>query len=521
MKSRNVFHSLIILATLTVVGCPSPPPELPAGPWVHWLRFAQASDMHITDDESPARGVRIEPLVTEAWRPQEAYTTQVLDATVRALNEYHAAGQKSGLPLDFVLFTGDVAEDAQLNELRWFIDTVDGQWVTPDSGVLDGMWRPVLPEDNPKLGFQATGLAPDIPWYVVFGNHDAHMLGTFAVDRSDPDPAEWWAPLLWPLPNLVGLQNLEPPSDGLPPTADQSPAVITGDWDVADPETLALLFGDLHAGPIAADPDRQFVSRKRFMKEFFQTWSEPLGHGFAEANCRLGHAWYSVRPMPAIPVRVIVLDTVAPDPPFRAPMHYGVMIYEQFNGFLKPEIEAARDAGEYVLIVSHHPSSDFVLPYWRPTVDKQTFNVYLASQPHIIAHICGHNHRNQVTWIQGEYPYPEIETASLIDYPQEVRVFDIYHSPDTGAIRVECVTLSHMVNPTRLSEESYRRAVVDTGPAKAAQAAPLIVDDTFGEPAIEWPVSAPTRTERLGQSSDRYFSFELVRPQLKRQTATQ
>ncbi|MCH7979334.1 MAG: PQQ-binding-like beta-propeller repeat protein [Acidobacteria bacterium] len=49
------------------------------------------------------------------------------------------------------------------------------KWINPL--IPRGEERDIAPEDNPNLGFQAVGLSPEIPWYVVHGNHDRMFLG--------------------------------------------------------------------------------------------------------------------------------------------------------------------------------------------------------------------------------------------------------------------------------------------------------------------------------------------------------
>lgn len=517
----------VVLTGLLLAGCP-PPPVLNPPPHpqeVHWLRFAHITDFQVVDEESPARLVRLDPLVGPSWRPQEAYNLHTLDATIRVLNGLHAQGASQGRPLDFVIATGDITDGAQHNELRWVIDTMDGGWVVPDSGELDGPLRDVAPEDNPKLGFQAIGLDPEIPWYTVFGNHDGLAVGTFAVDRSALDATDWSAPLFGILAQVLGLHALDPNLNSLFPTGGNSPAILRASQEFIDPLTLQLSLNQLTAGPIVDDPARHFSSREMFIEAHFNTTKEPPGHGFNEANRSTGLPRYSVRPKQEVPLRIIVLDTVAMDPPLLWPVHYGVMTREQFEFFLKPEIEAARTAGEFVILASHHPSADFDLPYTLPTVGTAEFRRYIASQPNILAHICGHTHRHLVTPVQGLHPYLEIETASLIAYPQEGRVFDVFYIEETNSFRLTSTMISHASNPTRLSLESYRRAVIDHEFGKRATQAPPWpeLQDLFSDPeGVLGPETAlaaydPAEMtlspeERYGRPEDRQFSIILHRP---------
>ena len=164
-----------------------------------------------------------------------------------------------------------------------------------------------------------------------------------------------------------------------------------------------------------------------------------------------------------MPVRLIILDTVAPNPPGRLPHEFGVMTLEQFERFLKPQIAAAQAASEYVIVVSHHPSTNFDRFYPDFTVDTSAFRTYLASRPNVIAHIAGHTHEHATRIVYGPYPYIEVVTASLIDSPQEARMFDLFYVAETQSFRIESWTVSHIENPTRLSAESYRRAEADVG----------------------------------------------------------
>ena len=112
-------------------GCPTAPDLTPrpnAGERL--IRLVHLSDPQLVDEESPARSLRTESLIAPSWRPQEAWGVHTLDATLRRVNALHTAGP----PVDFAVITGDMCDLAQVNELQWFIDTMDGREVTPDSG---------------------------------------------------------------------------------------------------------------------------------------------------------------------------------------------------------------------------------------------------------------------------------------------------------------------------------------------------------------------------------------------------
>ncbi|MEA2295173.1 MAG: hypothetical protein QOE86_2812, partial [Solirubrobacteraceae bacterium] len=88
--------------------------------------FAQITDTHIRDEESPARVPfldRYGPPFTSTFRPQEALSPQVLAAAVRAVDAQHPQA---------VLVTGDVTDNAQHNELQLATRILDGGRVNPD-----------------------------------------------------------------------------------------------------------------------------------------------------------------------------------------------------------------------------------------------------------------------------------------------------------------------------------------------------------------------------------------------------
>ncbi len=517
---RKFFVSTVLL--LLVASCPrtdfaDPLPNLSAD---HLIRFVHLSDTQIVDEESPARSIRFAPLTHSAWRPQEAYGIHTLDATLRVINDRAANLGDGESPIDFIIATGDQTDGCQGNELRWFIDTMDGGNILTDSGAPDGEDRIQPDENNPKLVYDAEGLSPEIPWFTVYGNHDALASGVFAIDRSDANPANWTAPLLRPYAALIGLHGLFPPRNEFESTADVSPAAITAAVEPADPETMALKILSVLPGPIVPDPDRQFSSRQQFIDEHFTTTTFPKGHGFTYANRQSGLARYSMRPVGDVPVRLIVLDTVIPDPVPGFPAQYGVMTREQFDAFLKPELENALKSDELVLIASHHPSSNFDLPYHGSRVGTEEFRAYLASQPHVIAHLCGHGHRHSVEKIGDASPYFEIQTASIIDYPQESRILDISYNESTGEIGLKSEIISHMDNPTDFSAESFRRASIQAeslGKSEASAEVEALKAELEAAGFATWPEPSQGDLKNYGEETDRDFEFRIKKHGLKSQ----
>ena len=157
--------------------------------------FAQLTDTHVRDEESPARVPfldRVPGPYTSTFRPQEAFSTQVLDASVRAVNRERPQA---------VFVTGDITDNAQRNELDLALTTLRGGEVKPDSGGpgYDGVQAPDSPDpfyyrpdhDAPahpgalaraQRPFRAAGL--DAPWYALVGNHDV-----LAQGEVPPTPA--------------------------------------------------------------------------------------------------------------------------------------------------------------------------------------------------------------------------------------------------------------------------------------------------------------------------------------------
>ncbi len=95
-------------------------------------------------------------------------STHLLDAAVQTINAVHRTS-----PFDFGIALGDACNNTQYNELRWYIDALDGKVITPSSG--DHVGAGFIDYQKP---YQAAGLDKSIPWYQVLGNHDQFWMGS-------------------------------------------------------------------------------------------------------------------------------------------------------------------------------------------------------------------------------------------------------------------------------------------------------------------------------------------------------
>ena len=141
------------------------------------LRFFTIADTHVYDKESPSQPfyllmkhfVNGIPGITFTM----LYTTHVLDAAIQTVNALHKQN-----PIDFGIFLGDTCNNTQYNEVRWYIDVIDGKVITPSSGAHAGAHT--IDYQKP---YKAAGLDKTIPWYQTHGNHDHFWIGSNPVNH--------------------------------------------------------------------------------------------------------------------------------------------------------------------------------------------------------------------------------------------------------------------------------------------------------------------------------------------------
>jgi hypothetical protein len=425
------------------------------------LTFFSMSDIHIVDKESPGQAIygALTPgsgfgnVHLFTYSPVILSSTQVLDAAIQTINVLH-----SRTPFDFGISLGDVANNNQYNELRWYIDVMDGKKITPSSGTHRG-----ADSIDYQMPFQSAGLDKSIPWYQTIGNHDQFWMGTLLNDDYSRSI-------------LLGNTLLNIGFVGAPPFPSfDARGYFMG---VIDGKTA---YGDIiGAGPVetmatpivAADHNRRALSTAastslNWMKEFFNTTSRPKGHGFTQTNLDNDFTSYTFEPKSSVPLKVIALDDTCKDNPYAMYSSYARGCLDQARyDWLINELDRGQAEGKLMIIAAHIPvgprwnvpdappippanlPNDTVVPYFISTctvgqappceplppysvVTDATLLATLHNYPNLILWIAGHRHLNTVTPQPApsgkgpEFGFWEVETSSLRDFPQQFRTFQI------------------------------------------------------------------------------------------------
>lgn len=431
------------------------------------LAFAQLSDVHITDAQSPLRVEWVDRWddadavggptgqLASSYRAHEMLAAHIADSMVRQINSI-GKGPVTGKPLAVAVQTGDNSDNSQFNEIRWNIDVLDGGEVRVDSGdpeKWEGVhdldpehydvhyWHPDgapagaepdrpharwgFPDapgllDAARRPFEAAGLK--MPWLSVFGNHDGLVQGNF-------------------LQEVAGLNEFATGDKKavLPPEGIEKREVLTA--LVARGEAVSRLLQKIAAAPntrtVTPDADRRLISRTEVVAEHFTTTGLPKGHGFTQANLEQGTAYYAYT---RGKVRFVALDTVNT---VNGGQH-GFIDADQLS-WLRATLKQAKKDKKYVVVCSHHPLSSFPDKELAATLER-----ILLANPVVVAWVNGHTHTNHVwahpkTTEEGKNKgrgYWEINTASHIDWPQQSRLIEIADNKD-GTLSIFTTMVDH------------------------------------------------------------------------------
>ncbi|MBU0714485.1 MAG: TIGR03768 family metallophosphoesterase [Verrucomicrobia bacterium] len=418
------------------------------------LSFFSMSDIHITDKESPAEvpylgwsagftNAGLGNLNICSYSPVMFDTTYHLDAAVRTINALHAQ-----TPFDFGISLGDDANASQYNELRWFIDVMDGQYITPSSGAHLGAGT-----IDYQMPFQAAGLDRSIPWYDAIGNHDQMWMGIGCPTAPKIQQA------------LVGSNILNISTNGplLTPGGSAGTGMYVGTVDGTSPYGAVINWGltNLYDPPptVAADTNRHSLtldisSPTNYINEFFNTVSSPRGHGFNLATTTTGSlaACYTFEPLTNMPIKMIVLDdTCKSNKQDQGATFYGAGWVDAARyTWLTNELQKGQDADQLMIITAHIPINpqDGLFDTNRnngaqfyPDPANQTETNLIATlhnYPNLLMVMAGHRHVNVVTPFPSpdpthpEYGFWEVETPSLRDFPRQFRTWDIRRNSDNS-----------------------------------------------------------------------------------------
>ena len=416
--------------------------------------FKHVSDIHVIDEESPARVEFLDQCASPfsaAYRVQEAMSLQIGNSMLKQLAK-NTSGPATGVPLDFVISTGDNVDNNQFNETRAFVDLLDGEVVDPNSGAAsyDGYTREqfsgALPLETLELAqksFDSVGTG--IPWYAVLGNHDGLAQGNVIPNEGF---------------NAVAVGGTKPfrsieANQDCPEDPDDGQQVL---------EAIAAA-GATDGRAVPPDPDRHFTTHEEIVDQYFETTGAPVGHGFALAPDDPLHegergSYYSF-PL-GKKVTGITLDTLAytagpnghiPDPQWQ-------WLVEELKKNSRRYLEGGEQvknpdaSNKLIVLFSHHSSVSLDNPGGEPEAEpyhcfERTDNPECASGeglrellqrfPNVIAWVNGHEHNNRVR----AYKVPkgqdqalgfwEINTAAHIDWPQQSRLIEIGWRPGKRA----------------------------------------------------------------------------------------
>src|SRR5215213_7046757 len=358
------------------------------------VSFVQLTDPQIVDEMSPARVDFADPAggeIKSSWRPQEALGLQIFDSVVRNVNANRKSRVRQGngkrATTAFALTTGDLADNQQLNETRWFRTVLDGGRVDPFSGT------PVTTECGTQSADTLARINADVAARNYTGVADYDDYRDAPPDRFagfyDPDEAAPTAGPYAAFPRYPGLlevaqrpfeaAGLDMPwyisrgnHDGLvqgnaPASEDLFRSIATGCLKVfpnsafdpkrfegASDDELFASFGDpafiqqLLAGAktVAPDSDRRILSKREYRGE--------IGHGFASTprgELRRSRGTASYYAFTRNRIRFISLDTVA-----EGGGQSGNLDDPQYR-WLRGELRRAKRQHRLVIAFGHHPLS--------------------------------------------------------------------------------------------------------------------------------------------------------------------
>jgi 3',5'-cyclic AMP phosphodiesterase CpdA len=388
----------------------------PAGPNAKRLtRFVHLADLQVVDDEGPERYANLDETLWPSARPQDGYLCQMANAAVRTINAAHKKDS-----VDFVLLGGDNAENGLANELSWVMALFNGQAsLECDSG--DDNDPVPGPNNDGKDPFFAEGLK--MPWKWVSGNHDMLVAGNFAADSY--------------------LKGVALGTDSPNGTRDYSAG------------------GAISSGKnvTVADPSRTILSRSGFLDV---VRADGDGHGLSQAQVDSGYANYTFD-IPNTPLRFIVLDFTA-----AVGGAEGLLRKSEFESFVKPTLQQAKDEQKWVVLTSHHATGAMTRNAGIPplpqgdAVKPEDYLALVSTYDNVLFSMVGHAHEHLVKSVGTAtgHHWWEVMTSAIADFPHQFRTIEIIDQ-DNGWVSLRATCVDFAIDDDPVAKEGYLRGVID------------------------------------------------------------
>lgn len=456
------------------------------------LNFFAMTDIHLTDKEAPNQLIYLQQS-NPGWAGQNSsiysgvmmYTPQVFDAAIQTANALHKKDS-----FDFFISLGDVCNTSMYNELRWYLDIIDGKVITPSSGAHAG-----ADSVDYQKPFKAAGLDKSIPFYQTLGNHDHFMIGSFPVYETPGLADSYISDTVW----SVSDDLLKPVPTNFPALIDNRRRNNTNDnyyqgvIDGTTPYGTIKYAGTFATAPkVVADPNRRSLHRTEWIQEFSNTTTSPKGHGFnlvtsnpnfglvADAD-KAGFACYSFVPKSIVPLKVIVLDDTQREDDGSVDIHGHGFLDASRWAWLQAELNDGQAANQLMIIACHIPicvtNVGTELEWWlgdlsatatatnRNACTITELVTTLQNSTNLLMWIAGHRHVNTVKAFKppaiGGVPengFWQVETSSLRDFPQQFRTFEIFLNSDYS-ISIEAVNVDIAVKEGTPAATSRKYAI--------------------------------------------------------------
>ncbi len=437
------------------------------------------TDLQLADVHSPGRfeffeayrGLPGSELLIPAQRPYEALAPHAVAEMVREVGR-HLESPDTGAPLALALSTGDGIDNAQWNELQWYLSLLAGGSVSVGDGQgyrgvqradwpADLSWKPDLADgrfqrdlgfptlpgllDRAVAPFAVAGLP--VGWVSCFGNHEGLPFGTSVpTERYRSLAVGSWKPFALP--------------DGLSPVGKVEDLYRHPEHYLVGPARRTV-----------PDPSRRIVGRRDFVAAHLAAPGEPAGHGFGTHNLEEGTA-YNATDVGA--VRLLILDTANLDGAAHGSIgarqmawleEQLVSVHSHYRAADGSEATTS-NADRLVVLASHHglvsmrsrgPAEGGLEPD-HPRVEAEEVRALLHRFPNVVLWLNGHRHVSEVAVRRSpdrRSAFAEVSTCSIADWPSQSRLVEVVANDDgTLSLLSEMVDHGAAADPACAAESS-------------------------------------------------------------------